>query len=80
MSRHILSSNPLVQSLRQVEKLLMEHLWGQSSRVGLPEGSENAGTSLFWSGGLGMGICAPQSCGFWAPVDLQLVLGQQDCS
>ena len=30
----------------------MEHLWGQSSRVGLLMGSTNAGTCLFWNGDL----------------------------
>ena len=31
----------------------MEHLWGQSSRVGLPMGSKNAGTYLTICSGVG---------------------------
>ena len=37
----------------------MEHLRGQSSRVGLVMGNMNAGTCLFWSVGLEVGICDP---------------------
>ena len=36
----------------------MEQLRGQSSRVGLPIESKSAGRCLFWSGRLGVGICA----------------------
>ena len=80
MIRHVLPSNSSVQFWRWVDSWLMEHLWGQSSRVGLLMGSKNAGTCLLWSWGLGAGICALWSCGFWAWADLQRGLCQQDCS
>ena len=56
----------------------MEHLWGQSSRVGLPMGSTNAGMCVFWSWGLGVGICAPWFCRFWTRADMERGLRQQD--
>ena len=76
----MIPSNRSVQIRRQVESRLMEHLLGQSSRVGLRMGSNNTGMCLFWSGRLGAGICALRSCGFWVWADLQQGLCQQDCS
>ena len=78
MIRHILLSNPSMQIWRQVDSRLMEHLWGQSSRVWLPMGRKYTGTYQFWSGG--RGICSPwsYSCRAWA--DLQQGSCQQVCS
>ena len=56
---HNLSSNPSVQFWRQVDSWLMEHLWGKSSRVGLPIRSTNAGTCLLGSWGLGSWYLCP---------------------
>ena len=62
--RHVFPFDPSEQVWRQIESKLMEHLWGQSSRVGSMMGSKNEGMwfFFFWSGGLGVGICAPWSC------------------
>ena len=59
MVRHVLLSNPSVQMWRQVESWLTEHLWGQSSRIGMSMESKNAGMSQFCIGRLRACICAP---------------------